>query len=82
MAQLAFNEDGTKLASVGLDDSHSIAVYDWQKKRLIFHCRGSRDRTLTLTWLDYDTLVTGNIRGVVLYHIQGRNVKTKKVRKI
>ena len=31
ISTLSFNKDGSKLASVGLDRDHSIAIWDWRK---------------------------------------------------
>jgi WD40 repeat protein len=31
VSQLAFSPDGTRLASVGCDDTHSIAMYEWAR---------------------------------------------------
>jgi WD40 repeat protein len=32
---LAFSEDGSRLASVGLDDDHSVAIHEWYGSRPI-----------------------------------------------
>ena len=41
---LAFSTDGNKIATVGLDDNHSIAVYEWKLCRLISSYKGEASR--------------------------------------
>ncbi|KAJ9473341.1 echinoderm microtubule-associated protein-like 6 [Diplonema papillatum] len=36
---MAFSPDGTLLATVGGDEHHSFAVYRWETKELVAHCR-------------------------------------------
>lgn len=45
---LAFSPDGNKIASVGLDDNHSIAVYEWKLCRLISSYKGETYRVCNL----------------------------------
>ena len=44
VAAMGFNKDGTKLASVGLDQDHSIAIWDWRKAVRLATCPGHTDK--------------------------------------
>jgi microtubule-associated protein-like 6 len=45
---VAFNSDGSKVASVGLDDDHSLAVYDWCAGALLATAKGDTNRILDI----------------------------------
>ena len=52
MTQLAFSPSGHKLATVGMDDEHCLAVYEWEAAgnggngKALFTGRVSRGRVL------------------------------------
>ena len=39
MSLLAFSKSGKYLASIGGDDDHTLAIWDWKKGRLIANCK-------------------------------------------
>ena len=39
VTNVAFSPDGQLVASLGLDNDHSLAVYDWRKKAMLFRLR-------------------------------------------
>eukprot|EP01119_Soliformovum_irregulare_P015459 TRINITY_DN4351_c0_g1_i2.p1 TRINITY_DN4351_c0_g1~~TRINITY_DN4351_c0_g1_i2.p1 ORF type:complete len:670 (+),score=245.56 TRINITY_DN4351_c0_g1_i2:715-2724(+) len=47
---LGFSKDGNFLGTVGQDDKHSIAVYDWKKKSLVASSPGNNNETVCLRW--------------------------------
>ncbi|KAH3854417.1 hypothetical protein DPMN_096959 [Dreissena polymorpha] len=47
--------DGKKLVSVGLDDNHSIVVWDWRKGEKLGTTRGHRDKIFVVKWNPFDT---------------------------
>lgn len=44
ISALGFSNDGKQLVSVGLDDSHTIALWEWEKGRLVTSDKASQDR--------------------------------------
>ena len=41
---LSFSPNGAHLVSTGMDNDHSIAVYDWAKGTKLYHDKGHNDR--------------------------------------
>ena len=41
---VGFSRDGEILISVGLDDDHSIAFWDWKKNKIITSEKASKDK--------------------------------------
>lgn len=44
--QLGFSPDGKFLLSTGEDDDHSLAVYEWETKRMV--CNSKVDKGIVL----------------------------------
>ncbi|GFN97686.1 echinoderm microtubule-associated protein-like 6 [Plakobranchus ocellatus] len=63
---LDFSADGKKLASVGLDDNHSIVVWDWKKGEKLATTRGHKDKIFVIKWnpLDHTKLVTVGVKHI------------------
>lgn len=57
---MSFSSDGKKLASVGLDDNHTICVWDWKKGEKLATTRGNKDKIFSIKWNPHggDKLVT------------------------
>lgn len=47
---LSFSPSGKKLLTVGQDDNHSIAVYNWAQDALIFSAKTSRGKLNAASW--------------------------------
>lgn len=77
---LAFSEGrGDRLASVGLDNDFSIAVYAWEQKVCIATSKGSKSKILGLRFgKDLNTLVTCGVRHVSFWQIKGSTLKSQK----
>jgi microtubule-associated protein-like 6 len=56
---LAFSASGAFLASVGLDENHSMAIYDVRTAALTCTSKGNRARTLCLAFCGENCLLTG-----------------------
>ncbi|CAH3199133.1 unnamed protein product, partial [Porites evermanni] len=49
-----FSGDGKKLADVGLDDDHSICIWDWKKEEKMVSTRGHKDMIFVIEWNPFD----------------------------
>ncbi|WAR18910.1 EMAL6-like protein [Mya arenaria] len=49
-----FSGDGKKLVSVGLDDNHSIVIWDWRKGEKLATTRGHKDKIFVVKWNPFD----------------------------
>ena len=59
--QLAFSKDGSKLASVGLDLDHSIAVWDWRRGARIATAPGHTDKIFEARCLGVYVLIISKV---------------------
>ncbi|CAM9383512.1 unnamed protein product [Laminaria digitata] len=72
---LSFSPDGLGLASLGCDDDHSIAVYDWDNRLLKATAKGGRRKALAVAWNGSGTrMVTCGLRHVSFWAPSGRNL--------
>jgi microtubule-associated protein-like 6 len=70
---------GDRLASVGLDDDHSIAVYAWEQKLCIATCKGAKSKILGLSFgKDLNSLVTCGVRHLTFWDIKGTTLKSQR----
>ena len=49
------------LASVGMDDYHSLNVWDWRKGKILASSRGHSDRVSLLTTVQYSGLFSKGV---------------------
>ncbi|XP_029642851.1 echinoderm microtubule-associated protein-like 6 [Octopus sinensis] len=49
-----FSCDGKKLASVGLDDDHTIVVWDWKRGEKLATAKGYKDKVFVIKWNPFD----------------------------
>jgi microtubule-associated protein-like 6 len=79
VSQLAFSKDGKLLASVGHDDDHSIAVYDWANGTIKAKARGTTSKVLALDFLpDGRGLIQCGVGHVKFWNMNGRNLTCKR----
>eukprot|EP00752_Nemacystus_decipiens_P008508 g7598.t1 len=72
---LSFSRDGRHLASLGCDDDHSLAIYDWGNGLLRATAKGGRRKALSVAWNGSGTrLVTCGLRHVSFWSFSGRNL--------
>lgn len=69
-----FSADGKKLASVGLDDDHSIVVWDWKKGQMLATARGHKDKLFQIKWSPFDEnqLVTVGVKHIKFWAQVGK----------
>ena len=75
-----FSRDGRRLASVGVDNEHCIAVWDWSKGTLLATARGHKDKVFVIGWSlsQPDSLVTGGVRHIKFWKIAGSGFTSKR----
>ncbi|XP_061843886.1 echinoderm microtubule-associated protein-like 6 isoform X4 [Nerophis lumbriciformis] len=67
VACLAFDADGQRLASVGLDAKNTLCVWDWRGGRVLATATGHSDRIFDVAW---DPLVSGRLVSCGVKHIK------------
>ena len=80
ISRLAFSDDGTTLISIGNDNDHSIALYDWSNNKLKASSKGDKAKVLDVIFAPGSTteFVTCGIKHVKFWSVQGLNVSGKK----
>ncbi|KAJ8792129.1 hypothetical protein J1605_019980 [Eschrichtius robustus] len=65
--------DGKRLASVGIDDSHTIVLWDWKKGEKLSIARGSKDKIFVVKMNPYvpDKLITAGIKHMKFWRRAG-----------
>jgi len=68
-----FSADGKRLASVGIDDSHTVVLWDWKKGEKLSVARGSKDKIFVVKMNPYvpDKLITAGIKHVKFWRRAG-----------
>lgn len=60
-----FSPCGDYLASVGGDNEHSVAIYEWKTESLLATYKGDREKILGINWSPFDgTLVTTGVKHI------------------
>eukprot|EP00760_Papus_ankaliazontas_P036533 PhM_4_TR8339/c5_g1_i1/m.73333 len=84
VVSVSFSADGSKIASVGLDDDHSIAVYDWAAGSLLATSKGDTNRILDIqnnTSKDADPQsewVTVGVKHTYFWTLDGGSLSSKR----
>uniref|UniRef100_A0A8P0TKY6 EMAP like 5 n=1 Tax=Canis lupus familiaris TaxID=9615 RepID=A0A8P0TKY6_CANLF len=75
-----FSADGKRLASVGIDDSHTIVLWDWKKGEKLSIARGSKDKIFVVKMNPYvpDKLITAGIKHVKFWRRAGGGLIGRK----
>ena len=58
VCQLAFSKNGKTLASIGLDNQHTLVLHDWKSQKLLCRVRTGGDQVFGLCFQDNVTLVS------------------------
>ena len=63
---LEFTHDGKRLLSVGLEDNHQVAVWDWRRGECISKVNGSKDKIFCVVAdpLDATRFVTTGVKHI------------------
>ncbi|XP_035283834.1 echinoderm microtubule-associated protein-like 5 isoform X4 [Anguilla anguilla] len=75
-----FSADGKRLASVGLDDNHTIVLWDWRKGEKLSAIRGSKDKIFVVKINPYvpDKLITAGVKHMKFWHKAGGGLIGRK----
>ncbi|XP_048456948.1 echinoderm microtubule-associated protein-like 6 [Rhincodon typus] len=77
---LDFSSDGKSLVSVGLDDQHTIVVWDWKKGERQATSRGHKDKIFVVKYNPHhvDKLVTVGIKHIKFWQHTGGGLTSKR----
>ncbi|EGR30797.1 hypothetical protein IMG5_123400 [Ichthyophthirius multifiliis] len=73
---LKFSPNGQLLLSVGQDDDNSLAIYDWQAKRLVTTSQVDKAKVTSAAWKNETEFVTTGFKHVKFWTLSGRNAKS------
>ena len=76
--QLDFSPNGNWILSIGDDDDHSLAVYDWQCGRMVCNSKVDKDVVLGANFLSNTELVVYGAKFVKFFTINGQNVSSNR----
>ncbi|CAF1474328.1 unnamed protein product, partial [Adineta steineri] len=77
---LGFSKSGKRLATVGLDDYHTIVIWDWKKGEKLASQRGHNDKIFCLRWNphDEDRFVTVGVKHIKFWTQAGGGMTSKQ----
>ena len=75
---LTFSPAGDKLLSVGEDDQHSVAVYDWANNRMIASAKVDPDKIFDGIWKDDKEFALVGLKCVKFFTLQGTTLTPRK----
>ncbi|XP_066266402.1 echinoderm microtubule-associated protein-like 6 [Branchiostoma lanceolatum] len=80
VCELDFTAAGTRLASVGLDDDHSIVIWDWKTATPLAKTKGHKDKIFGVQWNPYDSarFVTIGIKHVKFWTMSGNSFTSRR----
>uniref|UniRef100_G1KN37 EMAP like 5 n=1 Tax=Anolis carolinensis TaxID=28377 RepID=G1KN37_ANOCA len=80
IACLAFDVDGQRLLSVGLDSKNTICVWDWRKGKLLSMAPGHTDRIFDISWDLYqpNKLVSCGVKHIKFWNLCGNSLTPKR----
>ncbi|KAJ4919988.1 hypothetical protein JOQ06_006466, partial [Pogonophryne albipinna] len=80
VACLAFDSDGQRLVSVGLDAKNTVCVWDWRRGRVLATTTGHSDRIFDVAWDPIQTsrLVSCGVKHIKFWTLCGNALTPKK----
>lgn len=80
VCSIHFSPDGRKLASVGLDNDHSLAIWDWRRGELLASAKGHQDKVFSIKYdlSSNEKLVTVGIKHIKFWHHVGGGLTNKR----
>ncbi|EAR94225.2 HELP domain protein (macronuclear) [Tetrahymena thermophila SB210] len=74
---LEFSSDGSQLLTIGDDNDHSLAIYDWQQSRMICNSKVDKSAVTCAIWKNNNEFVTCGVKHIKFWSLQGRNLTSK-----
>ncbi|XP_043551898.1 echinoderm microtubule-associated protein-like 6 isoform X1 [Chiloscyllium plagiosum] len=80
IACLAFDSDGQRLASVGLDAKNTACIWDWKKGKVLATATGHSDRIFDIAWDPYqqNRLVSCGVKHIKFWTLCGNALTPKR----
>nr|XP_015828065.2 echinoderm microtubule-associated protein-like 6 isoform X1 [Nothobranchius furzeri] len=80
IACLAFDSDGQRLVSVGLDAKNTVCVWDWRRGRVIAMATGHSDRIFDICWDPFQSsrLVSCGVKHIKFWTLCGNALTPKR----
>ncbi|XP_032508137.1 echinoderm microtubule-associated protein-like 6 [Phocoena sinus] len=80
VACLAFDSDGQRLASVGLDAKNTVCIWDWRKGKLLASATGHSDRIFDISWDPYqpNRVVSCGVKHIKFWTLCGNALTAKR----
>ncbi|KAM3930547.1 echinoderm microtubule-associated protein-like 6 isoform 4-T4 [Leptodactylus fuscus] len=80
VAGLAFDSEGQRLASVGLDAKNTVCIWDWQKGKVLATATGHSDRIFDISWDPYqqNRLVSCGVKHIKFWTLCGNALTAKR----
>ena len=75
---MKFSPDGVKLLSIGDDNDHSVAVYDWEKRRMLCNAKCDPAKMFTAVWSTNTEFVCVGQKVLKFFTQKGSNLTPKK----
>ena len=77
---LEFTADGKRLLSVGLEDDHRVAVWDWRRGECLSQVNGSKDKVFCVLSNPHDPtrFVTTGVKHIKFWKIVGATSEGKR----
>lgn len=80
ITSLGFSPDGVRLASVGLDDQHTLTVWDWKNQAIQAQAPGYTDKIFSVDFNPFDesSIVTCGVKHIKFWTLNGKTLESKK----
>ncbi|XP_072121311.1 echinoderm microtubule-associated protein-like 6 isoform X4 [Mobula birostris] len=80
IACLAFDFDGQRLASIGLDAKNTACIWDWRKGKVVATATGHSDRIFDVAWDPHQTnrLVSCGVKHIKFWTLCGNALTPKR----
>ncbi|XP_033734062.1 echinoderm microtubule-associated protein-like 6 [Pecten maximus] len=80
VAAVAFDREGTRLVSVGLDQQSTINVWDWKRGKILATVRGHTDRVFDVQFHPFkeNTVVSCGVKHIKFWTLCGNSLTSRK----